>query len=127
MAMGRPQAEIDWELFEKLIWVPVLTNEQLADMLCVSKKTLQRKVFDKFGMTIDPLRAQKQGPMRNKLFVKMWETAMAGNPACIIWLTKNLFGWTDKVEQRNDNREVTEEKKQEVIGWLRDAKKVVNE
>lgn len=125
--MGRPPVEIDWELFEKLIWVPVLTNPQLADMLKISTSTLERATRSKFNDTIDGIRSQKQGPMRNKLFVKMWETAMAGNPACIIWLTKNLFGWTDKVEQKNENKEVTEEKKQEVIGWLRDAKKVVNE
>lgn len=121
------KAEIDWELFDKLIWVPVLTNPQLADMLKVSIRTLERQVRERFNLTIDGVRAEKQGPMRQKLFVKMWETAMAGNPACIIWLTKNLFGWTDKVEQKNENKEVTEEKKQEVIGWLRDAKKVVNE
>jgi len=98
--MGRPRAEIDWEQFEKLIWIPVLSSEQLSDILGVSKRTLERHVKDKYDLTIDAVREQKQGPMRQRLFSSLWKNATEqGNVAAQIWLTKNIFGWRDHREQ----------------------------
>lgn len=92
------EKEIDWELFEKLIWIPVLTTGQLSDMLGCSIRTLERRVKDKFSLTIAALRDQKQGPMRHKLFGAMWDNAIKQrNVASQIWLSKNLFGWSDKL------------------------------
>ncbi len=115
--MGRPRCEIDWEQFDKLVWVPVLSVAHLADILKVSKKTLERKVKEKYELTIDAVRGQKQGPMRHSLFSAMWKSAMNGNVTSQIWLSKNLFGWSDKNEvdvsgirptiiERSDGKEI---------------------
>jgi transcriptional antiterminator len=95
--------EIDWELFEKLVWVPVLATHHLADMLKVSKKTLERHVKQKYGLTIDAVREQKSGPMRHTLFSSMWNAAtVQGNISAMIWMSKNVLGWSDKVEQKTE-------------------------
>jgi hypothetical protein len=101
---------IDWELFEKLVWVPVLAVHHLADMLKVSKSTLERHVKAKYGMPIDSLREQKAGPMRQTLFSAMWNAAtVQGNISAMIWMSKNVLGWSDKVEQKQEVKaEVTE-------------------
>ena len=106
--MGRPQSEIDWVQFEKLVWIPVLSNDHLADILGTSKSTLERHVRAKYDLTIDALRQQKQGPMRQNLFSAMWKNAMSGNVTSQIWLSKNIFGWSDKMVHAQGD--VTQEK-----------------
>jgi len=103
--MGRPQTEIDWVQFEKLVWIPVLSNEHLADILGTSKSTLERKTREKYDQSIDSLRQQKQGPMRQNLFSAMWKNAMQGNVASQIWLSKNIFHWSEKVAHSNSHTE----------------------
>jgi len=101
--MGKPPKEIDWELFEKLVWIPVLATHHLADMLKVSKATLERHVKAKYGLTIEAVREQKSGPMRHKLFSTMWNAGtVQGNISAMIWLSKNILGWSDKVEQKQE-------------------------
>ena len=91
--------DIDWELFEKLVWIPrtVLNTAHIADMLKVHPRTLERQVHEKYGETIAVVRDQKQGPMRRSLFAALWKNAMSGQVSAQIWLTKNIFGWHDKV------------------------------
>jgi len=108
MALGRPQSEVDWVQFEKLVWIPVLSNVHLADVLGVSVKTLERRVREKYDDTIDGIRQQKQGPMRQNLFSAMWKNAMSGNVTSQIWLSKNIFGWSDKMVHAQGD--VTQEK-----------------
>lgn len=40
---------------------------------------------------------------KTKLRHLMWESAKKGNVAMQIWLSKNLLGYTDKVEQVTEN------------------------
>ena len=100
--MGKPKSQIDWELFEKLVWVPVLTVEHMADMLNTSKRTLERRAKIKYKMQIAAIREQKSGPMRHRLFTSMWTAAMSGNISAQIWLSKNILGWSDKLEQKQE-------------------------
>lgn len=93
--MAKPKANIDWELFEKLVWIPVLSVEQIADMLKVGKRTLEVRAMQKYSLTIGAIRIQKSGPMRRDLFNAMWTSAMNGNVSSQIWLSKNLLGMSD--------------------------------
>jgi len=119
--MGKPPKEIDWELFEKIVWVPVLATHHLADMLKVSKSTLERHVKKRYGGTIEAVREQKSGPMRHTLFSSMWNAAtVQGNISAMIWLSKNVLGWSDKVEQKQEV-EAKVEKVEYVASWSNGA------
>ena len=107
--MSKVATPIDWDQFDKLVWIPVLSNVQLADILDVSIRHLERQVRERYDNTIDGVRQQKQGPMRHKLFSAMWENAIKQrNVASQIWLSKNLFGWSDKLVHAQGD--VTQEK-----------------
>ena len=67
-------------------------------MLGVSDRTLRYRVTEKYGKGIDEVRAERQGPMRQKLFASMWRSATSGSVQAQIWLSKNLLNWRDKAE-----------------------------
>ena len=95
-----PKLEIDWDLFDELIGIPVITNVHLARCLKVSVSTLEHRVRDRFGPDATPngIREQSTAIIRKQLWAACWKSAIEkGNVAMQIWLTKNLFGWHDKV------------------------------
>lgn len=100
--MGKPLKVVDWDQFEKLVWIPVLSIVHIADILKVSKRTLERAVHRRYKMTIDAYRDQKQGPMRHQLFSAMWKSAISGNVGAQVWMSKNILGWSEKIEQKVD-------------------------
>lgn len=85
MARGRPKKEIDYALAEKLAQI-MCTQEEIANILGVSTKTLQRD--EEF------CRLYKKGQDTGKMSLKrkQFEVAMKGNTALLIWLGKNYLG-----------------------------------
>lgn len=88
--MARPKKNIDPALVEKLAAINCSYAEIGASVGCDSS-TLTRR----FAQVIE--RGREQGKMSLKR--KMWETAHGGNVTMMIWLSKQMLGYTDKVDQ----------------------------
>jgi hypothetical protein len=87
--MARPRKKIDEELLAKLASIHC-TMEEMASMVGVSKDTLERR----YAAFIEENRGKGKARLRRI----MWGAAMEGNPTMMIWLSKNLLGYTDKQE-----------------------------
>jgi len=89
---------IDWELFEKLASYPrkITTNEELAQILKISKDTLENRIRDKYDMTLSAYRDQKYGTFKMHLFNMQLKSAQKGNAALQIFLGKNYLQQEDR-------------------------------
>lgn len=102
--MARPQIEIDEELVKKLATIQCTVSE-IASMCGCSKDTLERR----FAATIKEGREKGLTSLKRKLF----ETALNGNVATMIFLAKTQLGWHERVVHVNNDE--SEKPKQEVI------------
>ena len=93
---GRPRKEIDWKEFESLCYLQCSITE-MCQWLHVTDKTLQRRVKEQYGETFSLVFAKKRVggliSLRRNLFKQAEK-----NPACAIFLAKNLLGMSDKQE-----------------------------
>lgn len=91
---GRPEAEIDWELFEKLCGL-LCTQSEIASMLCVHIDTLRDRVLAEYGEEYSSIykRYSESGKCslrRNQVVLSKKNAAMA------IWLGKQWLDQKDK-------------------------------
>lgn len=88
--MARPRKEIDREEVQKLAAINC-TVDEIADFFNVSKRTIQRR----FGTIL------KKGRSQGKISLKrlMYTKAKEGNVTMMIWLSKQMLGYADKVDQ----------------------------
>lgn len=96
MPGGRPKVKIDYPTVEKLANIQC-TQEEIATVLGVSTKTLQRN--DEF------CRIYKKGLETGKSSLRrlQWKAAERGNPTVLIWLGKQYLDQKDKTEVENVN------------------------
>lgn len=90
---GRPKKQVSEQLVETL----ASYNCSLAEIAAacnVDISTIQRR----FAHAVEKGRENGKTSLKRK----MYETAMNGNVVMMIWLSKQMLGYTDKVEQRND-------------------------
>lgn len=92
--MGRPKAVA--QDVEKQVEQLAAINcswQEIANVLGMGEKTVRRR-FDQ---------AHKKGVSVGHVSLKrkMWEHAMGGNTTMMIWLSKQMLGYTDKVEERS--------------------------
>lgn len=90
--MARPKKEIDPIAVEKLAAINCSVAEIGAVLDC-DRRTLQRR----FAAAIEKGREVGKSSLKRK----MWEHAMGGNTTMMIWLSKQMLGYSDKVEQTN--------------------------
>lgn len=102
--MARPRKKIDPSQVEKLAAINCSYAEAAAVLGC-SPDTIQRRYAAVFK------KGREHGRMSLKR--KMWDTAMGGHVTMMIWLSKQMLGYTDKVEQKQKT-ELTETKVIEV-------------
>ena len=89
--MARPRKKIDPAQVEKLAAINCSYAEAAAVLGC-SPDTIQRRFAAVFK------KGREQGRMSLKR--KMWDHAMNGNTTMMIWLSKQMLGYTDKLEQK---------------------------
>jgi predicted transcriptional regulator len=100
--MARPKLKIDEKQVEGLAGINC-TVEEIASVLGCSKDTLERR----FAAAIKRGRHNGKSSLRRM----MWEKAKEGNITMMIWLSKQLLGYTDKVENKDTiNASVSTEK-----------------
>ena len=85
MAGGRPPKVIDYALVERLASIQC-TQEEIANILEVSTKTLQRN--DEFCLIYK--KGLDNGRMSLRRF--QWEAAKKGNTTMLVWLGKQYLG-----------------------------------
>jgi hypothetical protein len=104
----------DWLLVDSLLALNA-TTDYISERLVVkdgniaNKTTLNtkrilinRKIKDKFDMTLEEYRKLKTTPLRIQIYQKQIELAKSGNVPMLIWLGKNLLGQTDRLETKQD-------------------------
>ena len=98
--MARPQKVIDGDTVKKLAALNC-SMEEIGHVVGCSVDTLERRFAD----------AIKEGRSHGKVSLKrkMFDTAMGGNVSMMIWLSKNLLGYSDKVETREVAAESTKD------------------
>lgn len=105
--MARPKKVIDYEMVERLSHIHC-TQEEIADILGVSTKTLQRdpqfSLIYKKGLNLG----------RMSLRRKQFEAANKGNITMLIWLGKQLLNQKDDAEMNQIKKEELALKKKEM-------------
>lgn len=98
MKTGRPRKELDFQQFEKLCGIHC-TLPELAAFFGVSEDTIERAVKRQYNESFAEVYAKKQGLGKVSLRRAMWQRALEGNVTLLIWLSKNVLGFSDKIEQ----------------------------
>ena len=91
--VGRPKAEVDVEILKNLASIGCPTYE-IASVMNVSARTLKRN----FAEIIDQNREKGKASLRKKMYDK---AVKKDNTMMQIFLSKNMLGMSDKVQQTN--------------------------
>lgn len=94
--MARPRKEIDFDQFEKLCALHC-TLFEIAGWFGVSEDTIERRVSEEYGQRFADVYKQKRASGRISIRRKMMEVAMSGSVPMLIFLSKNLLGFGDRV------------------------------
>ena len=87
--MSRPNFKLDEELIKKLASIHC-TMAEIASIVGCSVDTLEENYSD----IIKEAKAQGKMSLRRK----MWTAAQEGNVTMMIWLSKNILGYRDKID-----------------------------
>lgn len=99
--MARPRIEIDQEQLEALCRMNPTLKDAAAFFKC-SEDTIERRCKE-FGYNdFADARQQNMVHTRLKLIRKALSMADSGNTAMMIFALKNLCGWSDKLEHKQD-------------------------
>ncbi len=98
--MGRPKINIDLKQLESLMRLsPNL--EDTANFFDCDQDTIANVIRTNFKCTFSEFRDKRGVHTRMSIKRKMIEKAVAGDNTMLIWLSKNMLGMSDKVEQTN--------------------------
>ena len=90
--LGRPQKAIDEKVLANLSQINC-TQEEIASILGISARTLQRRYAD----LIEVNKNKGKASLRKK----MYEKAIKGNDKRLIWLSKQYLNMTDRIHNTN--------------------------
>lgn len=88
---GRPKREIDWEQVKKLCYIQC-TQGEIADILRCHVQTLDAACQRDHSIEFSEYYKIHTSEGKASLRRTMYKTAMRGNPAMQIWLSKNYLG-----------------------------------
>lgn len=91
--MARPKKNIDPDQVRRLAMINC-TMVEIASVVQCSVDTIERRFAD----------VVKEGWSQGRSSLKrmMWESAQKGNTSMLIFLSKQMLGYSDKVEQKVD-------------------------
>lgn len=92
--MARPIKKVDVKQIETLAAINC-SYAEIGAVVDLDPSTLTRR----YAQFIQKGREQGKSSLKRK----MWEIAMSGNVSMCIWLSKQMLGYTDKVEQKTDS------------------------
>lgn len=91
-----------WEKLDGLLAYKSSLNV-CSDILDVHENTIKNHIKQRFGLTFTEYSEKKLSRTRVKLVQKAIEMATNGNTAMMIFALKNLCGWADKIEHKQDD------------------------
>jgi len=101
--MGRPTIQIDYDTIDKLCAINCNTDEIVAYLNIkdhtISENTIVRRIKEDFNMTFgDYVKQKASATCKVALRRAQMRLVSEGNPAMIIFMSKNLLGMTDKTQ-----------------------------
>jgi hypothetical protein len=116
---GRPKKEIDWDQVKKLCYIQC-TQGEIADILRVHVQTLDAACQRDHSIEFSTYYKMHTSEGKASLRRTMYKTAMRGNPAMQIWLSKNYLGMKENwnlpeniapivLSYKTPNKELTEQ------------------
>lgn len=123
--VGRPAIVFTDDMirnFEILMGLPCVTEEAIAEVLRVDCDTMVKWIKKTYGVNFSELRTIKRQGCVTKLAAKQYEQAMRGNTTMLIWLGKQWLGQSDKVDQKIDLTNLSDEELEKKITELEGSK-----
>ena len=114
--MARPKKEIDLHQLKSLMRLQP-TLEDTANFFSMSQRQIERIIRKEHNLSFVEFREQNMVHTRLALKRKMIDKALAGDNTCLIWTSKNLLGWSDKVEQKVETNQPIENKIVYTVAW----------
>jgi hypothetical protein len=93
---GRKRIEISWKEFEGLCSIQA-TLREIAFYFHCSEDTIERAVKREYKSNFAEVFAQKRQTGFISLRRQIWQSALNGNPALLIFLAKQYLGMADQV------------------------------
>lgn len=130
--IGAPEKPFDWNLLDSLVFLEAELRYVAERMLIgygqpvnetsmqAMMKRINRHLQKRFDVSYVQYKKQKEDAKKTKLRQLMWHAAEKGNPAILIFLSKQILGYSDKSEQKMEITSSDEE-------LLSDAKKILDE
>lgn len=99
--MGRPKIELDLHQLKSLMRLTPSLKDT-AEFFDVSEDKIEDTIKENWGLTFPEFRDKNAVQSRLGIKRKMMEKALAGDNTMLIWLSKNLLGMSDRVEQKQE-------------------------
>lgn len=84
------------------------TLEDCAEIMDVNTSTIEKWIKRNYKCSFSEFRSQKMAHTRFMIIREILEQCKKGNMTALIFASKNLCGWSDKVEQeiKGDERQI---------------------
>ena len=102
---GRPIKPIDWVEAERLALMQC-TQKEIASWYHVSHDTIVKRYEDEFGETFASWYEKHSANGKSSLRRRMYKAAMDGNVTMMIWLSKQMLGMRDRIDEVTDQKPV---------------------
>lgn len=96
--------EFNWEKLDTMLMFQAgkfICSEELG----VSEDTIDRRIKERYSCTFTEYRARRSEKIVLRLKQKMIQKALEGDNTCLIFVLKNIGGWSDNPEQINSEYE----------------------
>jgi hypothetical protein len=102
---GRPIKPIDWVEAERLALMQC-TQKEIASWYHVTYETLVERYEKEFGSTFSSWYEKHSANGKSSLRRRMYKAAMDGNVTMMIWLSKQMLGMRDRIDEVTDQKPV---------------------
>ena len=101
--MGRPTKQIDAKQLKNLMRLrPTLADT--AAFFETTERTIERIIRKEYDLTFVEFREQNMVHTRLGITRKAVEKALSGDNTMLIWVSKNMLGWSDKIESETKEK-----------------------
>ncbi len=96
-SLGPPKLDIKQSELESFAEMGIAIKEVAGFFMC-SIDTIENRIQEMFGMTYTEFREQKESKTRRMIKRKIIEKALGGDNTMLIWCSKNMLGWSEKID-----------------------------
>lgn len=102
MAIGRPQADIDWKKADELL-IAGCSGVEIAGYFGILPNTLYSRCLQDNGITFSDYSQSKYSKGESFLRAKQYQVAMSGDKTMLVWLGKNRLKQKDGEDKITNN------------------------